>query len=129
MLQLLLSFSLVIQLTGGVKFRILEKGTKEPIRGAQVKMAATPKGAMTNYKGEGYIKGITPDSSYTFYVTFVGYIRDTVKDVHIYPDSIVTITRELQPRLDTQYIRLPEEGMREYKERTGTVNTKHNIDH
>jgi hypothetical protein len=92
---------------GSVKVRVIHKESKEPLRGAAVRVIGLPLGAHSRPDGRAYIYRLRADTAYDLSVQFVGYTPDTIKNVRIYKDSTVEVTLEVSPRTDTEYVKLP----------------------
>lgn len=96
---------------GSVKVRVIHKESKEPLRGAAVRVIGLPRGAYTHQNGVAIIHKLPVDTTYKLSVEFAGYVPDTIKNVRIYPDSTTEVTLEVLPRVDTSYIKLPEQKL------------------
>jgi hypothetical protein len=94
--KLVLFFSLMlvpaVLLAGGGKIRgkVIDKGTNEPLIGANVALEGTSLGARTDVNGEYTVLNI-PAGTYSVKASFVGYATTTVSNVRISSDLTTSL--------------------------------------
>ncbi len=72
----------VAQTTGGLKGKVIEQATKQPMVGVTVKVDNTQLGAITDIDGNFSIENV-PTGSYSLTLTFIGFQTKKVTDVII----------------------------------------------
>jgi hypothetical protein len=80
--------------TGGIKGRIRDVQTKEPLPGANILVTGTVQGAAADLDGYFYIENI-PVGTYALQFSYIGYSTFTKSDIIVRPDMTSVIEAEL----------------------------------
>jgi TonB-dependent receptor len=79
---------------GTIKGRVVEKATRSPLPGANVTLAGTSTGSITDLNGE-YIISKVPEGNYTFVITYIGY-KDFKKTISVEGGKEIQQNAELE---------------------------------
>jgi hypothetical protein len=78
--------------------KVLDSGTNEPIRGANIVMLSKPIRAVSDLYGQYQIIDI-PTGTYTLEVFCVGYSKKVFPDIEAKPNRFITLNIKLEPRI------------------------------
>jgi hypothetical protein len=99
-LIIILTVSFSMSLFAGTKGKIvgtvIEKGSKNPLPGANVSLEGTTLGAMTDKDGHYFILNV-PIGTYSLKVTYMGFNPVIVNNVKVIQDMVTEINVDLEP--------------------------------
>jgi outer membrane receptor protein involved in Fe transport len=107
---------------GKIIGRVTDKGTQEPLLGANVVVLNTTLGAMTDTDGRYVILNVPP-GTYSMRISYMGYTTIEMHDVNVVQDLVTEINAELPEKVIelTEVIRVFAERPLIHKEVSGSV--------
>jgi len=95
-----LAFSSLALATGEIKGIVLEKDTREPLTGANVTIAGSPKGAATGPDGRFLISKL-PVGTYSLEASIIGYERKRIENIEVKENGTIQVSFEFSGRSDS----------------------------